>query len=170
MRRTVQGMTNEEVVRNMSRDELGSFLCSLTIKCEYCELKDLCRTKYGKGFYDWLGSECNGDIYDGFWSVENLPDCSIKRDFTPIASLCEETWVEKRERLTKQIEKWLEEWNHFSISTIKHRKEIDKLLKSINNNASKEEYRRISYEFDDISIKGFKDRIKRFVYKLIKRQ
>ena len=79
-------MTNEEIIKNMNREELGSFLCGLTIKCEYCELKDLCRTKYGKGFYDWLGAECNGDIYNGFWSVENLPDYSLNRDFTPFTT------------------------------------------------------------------------------------
>lgn len=36
-------MTNEETIKNMNREELGSSLCGLTIKYEYCELKDLCR-------------------------------------------------------------------------------------------------------------------------------
>ena len=79
-------MTNEETIKNMNREELGSFLCGITIKCEYRELKHLSSSIYGKGFYDWLGAECNGDIYNGFWSVENLPDYSLNRDFTPFTT------------------------------------------------------------------------------------
>ena len=85
-------MTNEEFIRDMNKEELGNFLCGLSIKCDKCELKDLCRTKYQKGFYNWLGDECKGNIDDGFWSIENLPDYRLNRDFTPWVSLDRYAW------------------------------------------------------------------------------
>ena len=62
-------MTNEEFIRDMNKEELGNFLCGLSIKCDKCELKDLCRTKYQKGFYNWLGDECKGKIDTYFIAI-----------------------------------------------------------------------------------------------------
>lgn len=162
-------MTNEEVIRNMSRDELGSFLCGLSIKCDNCELKDLCRTKYQKGFYDWLGDECKRNIDDGFWSVENLPDCSLKRDFVPVTSLCEET---QKEKLVKQINEWLGK-GHYCIGSTSEREKFKNLLEDINNNVSQEEMKRIGDGFNNLEKNyhmNFRYKFKSFVSKLIKRQ
>ena len=41
-------ITNEEFIRNMSKEELGDFLCSIAGRCKLCELRELCGKKYPK--------------------------------------------------------------------------------------------------------------------------
>ena len=67
----VINITNEEFIRNMSKEELGDFLCSIAGRCKLCELRELCGKKYPKGYPDWLEDTYSGDITKGFYTPEN---------------------------------------------------------------------------------------------------
>ena len=55
-------MTNREKLRQMSDEELGKFLCSLSI-CGFCPLDELCESGR-KGFIAWLNEEADDAFCD----------------------------------------------------------------------------------------------------------
>lgn len=68
-------MTNEEVIKDMTTEELGDFLCGISGRCSVCELKEHCGYKYFSGWADWLETEYSGNIYNDFYMNSFMPKC-----------------------------------------------------------------------------------------------
>ena len=100
-------ITNEEFIRNMSKDELGDFLCSISGICNLCELRELCGEKYPRGYHDWLEDTYSEDITKVFYTPKNSLGGEIHDRFGEYVPLGENkslNWIEKKlEQVKRKI-------------------------------------------------------------------